>query len=206
MRYRKQLEDFNNKKIIKEKSRELNRVNLELKEANQKLERISQTDSLTGIYNRLVFDRDIEAKWESCKKDSVALSLILVDIDFFKEYNDNYGHQAGDTCLKQVTETMSNCIKRSSDIVARYGGEEFAVILPDMVEADALELAEIMRKKIEELNISHLFSSACKYVTISLGVHSVIPSDEMSMEKFIKITDNALFKAKKENRNRVAVL
>lgn len=198
MRYKSRVEDFNNRKIIQEKSDELERVNKEL-------EKLSQTDSLTGIFNRAVFDKTIRAEWNRCKCHLTPISLIMIDIDFFKAFNDNYGHQAGDDCIRQVAAMLSECSRRSFDIVSRYGGEEFAVILPHMDKEKALEIAERMRSRVEKLNIPHEYSSTSSYVTISLGVHTVVPSDRLSMEEFIGIADKALYEAKKDNRNNVVV-
>src|SRR5690606_14676685 len=141
IRYTNYVEDFEYKKIIKEKSDELERVNRELAEANRKLEKLSQTDSLTGIFNRSVLDRTIKAEWDRCKRHGIPLSMIMVDIDFFKEYNDNYGHLAGDNCIRRVARLLKTCLKRSSDIVARYGGDEFAVILPHMNKDNVVKFA-----------------------------------------------------------------
>lgn len=122
MRYKKQAEDFNNKKILLKKNDELRLINMQLQEANQKLEIMSMTDGLTGIINRLSFDTTIKDEWNRCKRHSIPLSLIMVDIDFFKEFNDNYGHQAGDCCIKIIADVLTVHAKRSSDKVARYGG------------------------------------------------------------------------------------
>lgn len=205
MRYLRQIEDFNNKLLVKEKSAELERVNKELEEANRKLEILSKTDSLTGIWNRSVFERSLTANWESCKLQGLPISMIMLDIDFFKPFNDHYGHQKGDYCLKLVAEALSSCIRRSSDIVTRYGGEEFAVILPFANKEYAMEIARNMRSKVEELKIIHEYSSVSPYITISLGVHTVIPSEHEIKENLIKGADTALYLAK-SIRNHVADL
>lgn len=201
MMYKKHVDDFNNRKIINGKSEELKRVNKELEEANQKLKKLSQTDSLTGIFNRFVFDTTVKAEWDRCKRHFIPLSLIMIDIDFFKAFNDNYGHQAGDDCLRQVSRTLSSCAERSSDIVARYGGEEFAVILTHMKKEGVLEFAEQLRKNVEQLAIPHMYSSISQHITISLGVYTVIPSDTSSIDEFIRTADKALYEAKKERNN-----
>ncbi|CEO89910.1 GGDEF domain-containing protein, partial [Syntrophaceticus schinkii] len=195
----------NIKKIIQEKSDELERVNKELEEANQKLEKLSQTDSLTGIFNRSVFDRTIRAEWDRCKRHHSPLSLIMVDIDIFKAYNDNYGHQAGDDCIRWVAQSLRACVKRSSDIVARYGGDEFAVILPHVNRDTAVQFADQIRKKVLELAIPHPFSPVSPYLTISAGVQTLIPSDELSIEKLIRTADQALYEAKKEHNEVVGI-
>jgi diguanylate cyclase (GGDEF)-like protein len=200
MRYKKQVEDFNNKKIILKKSNELELMNIELEKANQKLEILSKTDGLTGIYNHLYFDTKMKDEWSRCKRHSIPLSLIMIDIDFFKAFNDNYGHQAGDSCIKQVAGVLTACARRSSDVVARYGGEEFVIILPHLDKENAMLLAEQMRKGVEETAVPHLYSDVLGHVTISLGLNTIIPSDESSMDEFISNTDKALYKAK-EIRN-----
>ncbi|HHY30973.1 MAG TPA: diguanylate cyclase [Syntrophaceticus sp.] len=205
IRYISYVEDFEHKKIIQEKSDELERVNKELEEANQKLEKLSQTDSLTGIFNRSVFDRTIRAEWDRCKRHHSPLSLIMVDIDIFKAYNDNYGHQAGDDCIRWVAQSLRACVKRSSDIVARYGGDEFAVILPHVNRDTAVQFADQIRKKVLELAIPHPFSPVSPYLTISAGVQTLIPSDELSIEKLIRTADQALYEAKKEHNEVVGI-
>lgn len=124
----------------------------------------------------------------------------MVDIDFFKEFNDNYGHQAGDCCIKQVADVLTVYAKCSSDKVARYGGDEFLALLPHTDKENALNLAEQMRKGVEEKTIPHLRSNISDHVTISLGINTIIPSDESSIDEFIGNTDKALYKAK-ERRN-----
>lgn len=202
MRYKNYINDFNNRKLIQEKSAELKRVNVELEEANQKLAWLSQTDGLTGVFNRLAFDRTIKAEWDRCKLYGIALSLIMIDVDYFKMFNDSYGHQAGDECLKWIAQVLSTCAMHSVDTVARYGGEEFALILPHMQKEQAFQIAERLRNGVEKLAIPHINSSVSKYVTISLGVHSLIPSAASDMRDFIKAADEALYEAKKD-RNKV---
>lgn len=198
MRYRKCADDFNNKKLLQKKSDELILVNKKLEEANRKLEILSRTDSLTGLYNRFMFDRTIEDEWSRCKKHSMPLSLIIADIDNFKLYNDRYGHLAGDFCLQKIAEILASCADRPSSTVARYGGEEFVVLLPETAEKTAFELAEQIRKRVEKTAVPHAGPS--DNVTISLGVNTVIPSDESSADEFINNTDKALYRAK-ERRN-----
>ena len=196
MRYKKYIEEFKSKKIIEEKNKELKLINIKLEEANKKLEKFSQVDALTGISNRFMFDKTIKMEWNRLRREEKCLSLIMIDIDFFKYFNDNYGHQAGDYCLRCVAEALSQCTKRSSDTVARYGGEEFAIILPYANKDDAYNIAEKMRKAVEGLSIFHDNSLTSKHITISLGVNSVIPSDNNSIEAFIKEADEALYSAK----------
>lgn len=130
MRYKKQAEDFNSKKIILRKNKELRFTNEQLQVANQKLKVISTTDGLTGVTNRLGFDTLIKDEWSSCQLLLAPLSLIMVDVDFLKEYNDKYGHQAGDSCIKLIAHHLTFYAKDSLYRVARYGGDEFVVLLP----------------------------------------------------------------------------
>jgi diguanylate cyclase (GGDEF) domain len=207
MIYKNRIQEFCTKKELQEKSIQLNRLNKELEEANKQLEWLSEIDTLTGIYNRSVFDRRMLIEWERCKQNGVYLSFVMIDIDNFKAYNDCYGHQAGDMCIHRVAEALSICATRSSDVVARYGGEEFAVILPHIDQENALCLAEKMREAVEKLNILHEYTSAVsQYVTISLGIFTTIPSDFLTMEEFIKQADNALYIAKKDGRNKVVAI
>ncbi|HEX2944972.1 MAG TPA: GGDEF domain-containing protein [Clostridia bacterium] len=202
MRYNKLVEDFNLKKLILEKNLELEHINKELAEANQKLEKLSQIDSLTGVFNRYMFDKTIKMEWNRCRRNFVPLSLIMIDIDFFKTYNDNHGHMVGDDCIKQVANMLTTFSKRSSDIVARYGGDEFALILPYMEKEGALLLAEQIRKSVEELGICSANTASKEFLTISAGVNSVVPTERISLEEFIEAADLALYKAK-ESRNSV---
>ncbi len=201
MRYQKQIEDFNIKQVIHEKNIELMKINKDLELAKEQLQKLSQTDSLTGICNRFMFDRTIKAEWDRCKRHSIPLSLIMIDVDFFKAYNDQYGHQNGDECLRKVADVLLTSIRRSSDVVARYGGEEFAIILPHMKKEKTYEFAEQVRKLVETMEIPHDKSLVSGHVTISVGVCTVIPSNRLTVEEFIRNTDKALYKAKKTRNN-----
>lgn len=202
MRYKKYMMEFRNEKLIEEKNAELSRMNAELKKANKALERLSKVDSLTGVFNRSAFDSTIALEWNRCKRQFAPLSILMIDIDLFKPYNDCYGHPAGDDCIRQVATALSDCAKRASDTVARYGGEEFVVILPFCNKDNAEFLAEQMREKVRKLKIPHAGSSVSEYVTISLGVYSAIPTSNSSIEQFVKYADMALYDAKK-SRNQV---
>ena len=201
MRYKKHAEDFYNKKILLKKNDELSSINKRLQKAVEELEKLSMTDGLTGVINRLNFESIFKNEWYSCKRQSEPLSLIMVDIDFFKQYNDNYGHQTGDRCIQLVADVLTVYATRPSDKVARYGGDEFAVLLPHTDKETANNLAEQMRKGVEEKAVPHLRSSVSEYVTISLGINTIIPSDESSLDDFLRNTDKALYIAK-EKRNR----
>ena len=171
---------------------------------NRELETLSRTDPLTGVFNRLVFDKMINVEWNRCKRHTIPLSLIMVDIDFFKAFNDNYGHQAGDEGIKRVAKVLSVSAKRSADTVTRYGGDEFALILPHMDKNAALELARNIRDRVFELKIPNEYSSCANYLTISIGVHTLVPYDEITINEFIRTADIALYEAKHERNAIVA--
>ena len=174
-----------------------------LQEANRKLQRLASIDGLTQIANRRHFDECLNREWKRLLREKRVLSLILCDIDFFKLYNDNYGHQAGDDCLHEVAQAIQSVIKRSSDLAARYGGEEFAIVLPNTDSEGAFHMAEEIRQKILRLEIPHDHSSVDQYVTLSLGVASTIPTSETSPKTIIDTADFALYHAKRQGRNRI---
>jgi two-component system chemotaxis family response regulator WspR len=177
----------------------------ELAKANAILEKLSSLDGLTGIPNRRRFDEVLKSEWERAKRHSTSLSLIMLDIDFFKLYNDSYGHQGGDDCLKQVARILDESAHRETDIVARYGGEEFAAVLPETGSKGALEVAEAMRVNIENANILHESSTVADYVSISVGVATWVPERDSRPEEIIELADKALYKAKEDGRNRVEI-
>lgn len=202
------LDLYNQKKLVEEqrallelKVRELS----ELQEANFKLESLSTLDGLTGISNRRSFDNYIDTSLKSCVRSEKPISLIMADIDFFKGYNDNYGHIKGDDCLIEVAKTIASSVKRPLDFAARYGGEEFAVILPETDEEGAMEVAELIRKNIEALNIPHEYSSVAPFVTLSLGVETTRPNSNYSITEFIDHADKALYKSKSNGRNKISI-
>lgn len=170
---------------------------------NQKLQMISSLDGLTGIANRRYFDEYLEREWSLAERNNLAMSLIFIDVDYFKPFNDVYGHQAGDDCLRQVACTINESLKRPADLAARYGGEEFVVLLPGTEKAGAVVLAEEIRLRVERLKIPHTSASAHKDVTISLGVGVMVPARNLLSSELIKTADNALYKAKNSGRNRV---
>lgn len=170
----------------------------------QQLQQLATLDSLTQIANRRRFDEYLEQEWRRMAREGAPLSLILCDVDFFKNYNDTYGHQAGDNCLQQVVKAISCAVKRPADLVARYGGEEFAVILPNTDTEGAVQIAESIRSQVQALKLVHPSSQVSKYVTLSLGTASIVPSQEFFPDTLITTADQALYQAKKSGRNRVS--
>lgn len=175
----------------------------QLVELNRRLEKLSALDGLTGISNRRSFDTFLEQQWAICGRQKVPLSMMILDIDFFKNYNDYYGHQAGDECIKKIAHELDVLCKRASDMVARYGGEEFVVVLPATSIQETMKMAEYFRLKIKELKIEHMKSDVDQYVTVSIGVASVVPQQDTSFSEIIAAADKALYKAKSNGRNRV---
>lgn len=165
----------------------------------------SITDGLTRISNRRHFDDFLRKEFYSMKRTGLPLSVVIIDIDFFKKYNDTYGHQSGDECLKKVAETLKKTIQRETDLVARYGGEEFVIVLPNTEQSGALLIAEKVREAVEELNIAHESSLVSNYVTISLGVATGYRENLSYPEQVITFADEALYRAKEEGRNRIRV-
>lgn len=166
---------------------------------NQK--RIAFTDGLTKIANRRFFDHFMEQEWSKCQRDSQDLAIILCDVDFFKIYNDTYGHQEGDNCLQKVALALSNSV-RGNDLAARYGGEEFIVVLPDSNTETAKVVAKRIRSKLKAMQIPHEGSKVSKYVSISMGIASMYQNQAISAEELIAIADKALYQAKEQGRDR----
>ncbi len=165
------------------------------------LDKISNTDELTKIGNRRSFNSVFVTEWQRAIRNKKSIALMIIDIDFFKFFNDTYGHIEGDKCLTTVAQTLRSCMKRPADSIWRYGGEEFAIILPDT--DNAYNLAEICRKAIENLQIPHRSSTVSKVVTISIGVCICTPDQETNSISFIINVDKALYRAKNSGRNRV---
>jgi diguanylate cyclase (GGDEF)-like protein len=174
----------------------------ELQKANVMLEELSRVDSLTGLYNRRFFDEVMEREWMRMLRVQAPLCLIMGDIDHFKLYNDTYGHQAGDACLKEVAGSILSRLRRSSDICVRYGGEEFMIVLAETDIQTGFGIAEQIRRDVQEKQIPHV--SAEKKVTMSLGVAAVIPTTDRLPRELIAMVDEALYVSKKEGRNRVS--
>ena len=177
---------------------------LALERANQALDRLAHLDGLTQIANRRRFDQALGTEWLRMKREDKKIGLIMADIDYFKQYNDIYGHQAGDDCLRSVASTLAFLVHRPADLVARYGGEEFVVLLPDTELEGCRQIAEKMRLKIEQLRIPHSGSNAQSVVTMSFGVAVESPGTDGGCEMLIRAADKALYQAKEGGRNRVA--
>lgn len=183
--------------------REVKQRTADLNEAKRQLELISQTDSLTKIPNRRCFDDTVQEQWQIAIRDQTRIGLMMIDIDHFKLYNDTYGHLAGDQCLREVAQALSQTLNRDSDLVARYGGEEFVIILPHT--RDCNSPAKRCQYNIERLELPHETSMTSGFVTVSIGVVSTIPNKDSDLLDFIAQADTALYKAKNAGRNRVAV-
>jgi diguanylate cyclase (GGDEF)-like protein len=180
----------------------LSKLYYDLEVANRELQRLAICDGLTKLANRRRFDEYLQQEWQRLARERSPLSLILGDIDFFKAYNDTYGHLTGDECLRQVASAIQEAVKRPADLVARYGGEEFAVILPNTDAEGAIAVAELIRQAVKALAIDHSKSLVSPHITISLGVATVIPSAELSPLDLIASADRGLYQAKSLGRDR----
>jgi diguanylate cyclase (GGDEF)-like protein len=197
----KQLEEQNVR--LRYEITERKRVEAELEKSNRELARLASFDGLTRIANRRHFDHCLEKEWGRMARQKASLSLILCDIDFFKRYNDTYGHQAGDDCLKKVAQTISRAIKRPADLVARYGGEEFVILLPKTDLSGAVKIVEDIKRKIRNLQIEHAKSDVSPYVSLSMGICTMRPDRETLSTELVAVADRALYQAKKTGRDRV---
>jgi len=182
--------------------RNLVEVTHQLDAANAELQRLSTTDALTGIANRRALDDFLSREWRRCQRMEKPLSLVMLDIDYFKLFNDKYGHQAGDDCLQQVAAQIARAAPRASDLAARYGGEEFMLVLGETDLDGALWMAERVRQMIGDLKVVH-YATDSKFVAVSCGVVSVVPDGKHSIETLIESADAALYQAKRGGRDRV---
>ena len=189
--------------LLKREIEERLRIEVALTEANQKLELLASLDGLTGIANRRRFDQYLEAEWQRCLRGKFELSLMLIDVDFFKNYNDCYGHLLGDDCLKQIANILQDNIQRATDLVARYGGEEFVVVLPHTPQVGALEVAQRIQGAISAQQLPHRGSSVSEYITLSIGITTTIPHSTRTIADFVDWADQALYRAKISGRNRI---
>jgi diguanylate cyclase (GGDEF)-like protein len=207
-------DDYLNKPIdanvLRAKLRAMQRIaemRHQLHDANQQLKALTIQDGLTGISNRRHFNDVINKEVKRAMRNQTELSLILCDIDKFKPYNDNYGHQQGDQCIKRVAQLISQLAKRPGDLAARYGGEEFAVLLPETDIDGATFVAELVRKRVQKDELPHEYSEAAPYVTLSLGVATMTPPQDGDVNTVIKelieLADQGLYQAKEKGRNQV---
>lgn len=193
------LEKFN-----QELQRRVEARTAEIQAKNQQLQHLltlSTTDKLTGIANRYALEYQLQQEWEKGSAEATPLSVIMIDIDFFKLYNDTYGHQQGDWCLRQVARAIAQSLKRTKDVATRYGGEEFLTILPDTNSTGATAVARRIREQVQDLKIIHKTSQIGSFITVSLGVASTIPTYSLNWHSLISAADRALYVAKQNGRN-----
>ncbi len=186
---------------VSQRTHELDEALKKLSEANTKLKALNFTDGLTGVRNRKYFDQKIEREWARAQRGGYNLTVMLFDIDHFKSINDNFGHQAGDFCLREVAVTIQSCLKRPCDVMARYGGEEFIVILPLTDSNGAMKVADGIRHRIQGMGLE--YNEKWLPVTASIGVCTIVPQENMHSRELISAADEALYRAKREGRNRV---
>lgn len=178
---------------------------VELEAANRQLQALSATDGLTGLANRRKFDQEWEAEWQRASRQGLPLAIAMLDVDQFKAYNDHYGHQAGDVCLKVLAQTLSSTVQRSGELVARYGGEEFVVILPAQGGPEAYAAMERIRAAVQALGLPHDKAIVAGVVTISIGVASCVPQQGQSSASLVQAADAAMYRAKNQGRNKVVL-
>lgn len=194
--------------IIKAKIRAMARIaemRDQLSQLNAELAALSQLDSLTQIYNRRTFNERAEQQWLLAIRHQTPISVLMIDVDHFKPYNDHYGHPAGDRCLKQISRALKSCLHRPADVMGRYGGEEFIALLPDTDRAGAERVAECLNDAIRELDLEHRFSPSGDRVTVSIGGATCNHSMGHSLEEVIKCADRSLYKSKHNGRDRATI-
>ncbi len=180
-------------------------LNKRLAEMNRELERLTVTDSLTGLANRRFFNEFLNREWLREQRHQQPFSVLMIDIDHFKKYNDHYGHLEGDVCLQKVAWALQSGLCRASDVLARYGGEEFVAVLPNTDEHGAAELAATFHTRVQELALPHSESPVSPIITISIGIASVIPNRSLSPSQVVAMADEALYRAKQAGRNQSAL-
>jgi diguanylate cyclase (GGDEF)-like protein len=184
---------------------ELVRKGKMLEASNQRLARQSSMDELTGLANRRHFDEALTTEWQRAARSGTPLSLLMVDIDHFKQYNDNYGHVAGDECLRRVARVLDHCVRRAGEMAARYGGEEFVLLLPGADMAHACETAQKCLDLMEKEAVPHATSSTCPQVTFSIGVACLLPDATLEPAAMVNAADTAMYRAKSAGRARFEV-
>jgi diguanylate cyclase (GGDEF)-like protein len=197
---------YRHKKILAQEIAEKEKIQRKLEKVNQQLKKIANLDGLTEIPNRRLFDEYLAKEWQRLKREQKPLSLIMVDVDYFKAYNDNYGHLAGDDCLKQIAQALEHVIKRPADLVARYGGEEFVVVLPNTSQEGAQKIAQEIQTKMSDLAIPHKYSLISQQITLSLGISTITPHNSLSPFELVNCADQALYQAKQQGRNSIKII
>lgn len=185
--------------------RALRASQMKLEELNMQLLKLANHDGLTGIANRRRFDERLAEEWLRVLRNRRPLTLIMFDIDLFKKYNDKFGHLDGDECLKRVARCVQEIVSRPADTLARYGGEEFIVLLPETDSSGALKVAEKIRTEVENLHLPHPDSTVSPFVTVSVGVLTVVPTENSTLDNCLRLVDEALYRAKNAGRNGVSV-
>ncbi|MDR3089031.1 MAG: diguanylate cyclase [Desulfobulbaceae bacterium] len=200
---------YHQQQLLREKAEQLDRQLIELEslrrkleKANEKLQHLSTTDALTGLMNRRRFDEIFKDEWQRAVRDKHPLTLLMIDIDHFKMYNDTYGHLQGDRALIRVAQSLLATVRRPTDRVIRYGGEEFLVILPDTDALGGYQVAEKLRLAAQAMNLEHKSSPVAAMLTISVGVATAVPQARQSMVRLLAAADDALYEAKEQGRNR----
>jgi len=196
--------DYNRNQVMKkleEQNVALHLAREQAEEATRMLENLASMDTLTKVPNRRAFELASTTEWRRCQRENLPISFIMIDVDQFKQYNDNYGHGAGDECLVRIAGAINSCIHRPGDTLARYGGEEFAVIMPDTDSEGALQIAQQFHAAIAELSIPHEHSAVSDCVTISIGVATTTRTDEVTLEELSEVADKMLYQAKEAGRN-----
>ncbi len=181
----------------------LNELNADLQSHKEILSRMSYVDGLTSIANRRRFNECIEAEWNRDQRTGNPLALMILDLDHFKQFNDHYGHVAGDDCLVKCAQVMAQSIKRPADLAARYGGEEFAILLPETELSGALQVASNVQTGISDLAVKHEYSPTSSIVTVSIGVAVMVPSPHSTCQDLIEAADDRLYAAKAAGRNQI---
>ena len=189
---------------VAERTAELALANQALTDLNRRLETLSNTDGLMGIGNRRHFNYSLEREWRRALREREPLSVLMMDVDYFKRYNDAYGHQAGDACLQVVAQAATAAVRRPTDLLARYGGEELVVLLPGIDSRGALQVAQEIGKQLAQRNIAHRDSPVADRVTLSIGVATMIPSSTDTAGTLVEMADAELYRAKRAGRNRVS--
>lgn len=176
-------------------------VHMKLKRNGDILESLASMDALTEVPNRRAFDQTRKQEWARSLRDGLPISFVMIDIDMFKQYNDNYGHGAGDECLTRIAKALNGCVQRPGDLLARYGGEEFAAILTNTPEEGAKRMAELFHATVAALRIPHAFSATAPHVSVSIGIATAIPSPALTADMLSEAADNMLYQAKNAGRN-----